>query len=426
MKKLYFAIALLFVTAVSAGRLGAQFDRYFHDRTLRMDYVHAGDASGEQFYFEELLDEPYWGGSKVNLVDTTFYGNYYLNVYDAATDSLIYSRGYSTLFWEWMATAEAMESNFAAGETVVMPYPRNDVRVEICSRDSSGRFVPVFERQLDVDSPFIRKERRSVYPVCDIHYSGNPAGKIDIVLLPEGYTAEEMDRFRKDCEEFAEGLFTFSPYAENSGKFNIRAVLAPSPESGTDMPVENTWKRTLLNSSFYTFGSERYVMSFDNRAIRDVASNAPYDFIYILVNSKKYGGGAIYNHYGISVAGNALKAKIYVHEFCHLFLGLGDEYVGTTSYDDMYNVRIEPWEANLTSLVDFESKWKDMLDENTPVPTPADRRHEGKLGVYEGGGYVAKGIYRPRMDCLMNTFKGDTFCPVCIRAILKQIEFYTE
>lgn len=423
MKKLMTSIVLVLVTIAAQ----AQYEKYFENRTLRMDYIHAGDSSHEEFYFKELIAEPYWGGSRKNLVDTTFYGNYYLNVYDQASGELIYSRGYTTLFWEWMATAEADTMNFSACESVVMPYPKQDIRLEICHRDKNGRFEPVFEKVVDVDSYFIRKERRMEYPSYDVLYSGDPARKIDIVLLPEGYTEDEMDQFREDCRQFAEGLFTFSPYKENRSKFNIRAVLAPSEESGSDMPAENMWRKTILNSSFYTFGSERYVMSFDNQSIRDLASNVPYDFIYILVNTQKYGGGAIYNHYGISVAGNEKKAKIYVHEFGHLFLGLGDEYVGTTSYDDMFDTSIEPWEANLTTLVNFNGKWEDMIEKGTPVPTPSDKKkYNDKVGVFEGGGYAKEGVYRPMVDCMMNTFKGDTFCPVCTRAILHQIAFYTE
>lgn len=425
MNKRVLLVAALFLLQITGAY--AQFEKYFLDKTLRMDYIHAGDSKHSEIYFQELLEEPYWGGSKVNLVDTMFYGNYYLNVYDLASNEPIYSRGYTTLFWEWQATAEADHSNFAACESVVMPYPRNDVRIEICGRDAKGNFEKRFEKVLDVDSYFIKKDRRMVYPTYDVHYTGNPARKIDIVLLPEGYTAEEMDKFKADCQQFAETLFSYSPFKENKQKFNIRAVMAPSQESGSDIPGENMWRNTILNSSFYTFDSERYIMTFDFKSARDLASNVPYDFIYILANSQKYGGGAIYNHYGISITGNASSSKVYVHEFGHLFLGLADEYVGTTSYNDMYDQSIEPWEENITTLVDFDRKWKDMLDEKTPIPTPVDKKHPDRLGVYEGGGYASKGIYRPLPDCMMNSiWVTDKFCPVCTRAILKQIDFYTK
>ena len=198
------------------------------------------------------------------------------------------------------------------------------------------------------------------------------------------------------------------------------------PIANFSQKAEYIWKNTILNSSFYTFDSERYIMTYDNKSLRDLSANAPYDFIYIIANTQKYGGGAIYNHYGISISGNLHAAKVYVHEFGHLFLGLGDEYVEVgSSYNDMYPTNVEPWEANLTTLTNFNKKWKDMLDKDTPVPTTYDPQNPKKLGAYEGGGYVSKGVYRPRYDCLMNTLSGDDFCPVCIRAIKKQIDFYT-
>ena len=307
-----------------------------------------------------------------------------------------------------------------------MPFPKNDVRIEICSRNKKGKFVKKFEYNVDIDSYFIKKDRRLQYPSFEVLYTGNSAHKVDIVLLPEGYTADEMEKFKADCQLFAEGLFSLSPYKENRNRFNIRAVLAPSRESGVDIPGEYIWKNTILNSSFYTFDSERYIMTYDHKSLRDLAGNVPYDFIYIIANTQKYGGGAIYNHYGISINGNLHAAKVYVHEFGHLFAGLGDEYVEIgSSYNDMYPKGVEPWEPNLTTLVNFNKKWKNMLDKDTPIPTPIDRSNIKKLGVYEGGGYMEKGIYRPRPDCLMNTLSGNEFCPVCTRAIKKQIDFYT-
>lgn len=414
------------VMLLQANSSWAQFDKYFHNKTLRMDYAHSGNNKHEEFYFEELLEEPYWGGSKHNLIDTTFYGNYYLNVYDAASNELIYSRGYCSLFGEWQTTDEATVTRRSCSETVVMPFPKNNARIEICSRNKKGKFEKKFEYTVDVNSYFIKKDRRMQYPTFDVHYTGDPARRVDIVLLPEGYTADEMEQFKADCKLFAEGLFSLSPYKETSNLFNIRAVLAPSKESGVDIPKENIWKNTILNSSFYTFDSERYVMTYDNKSLRDLSANVPYDFVYIIVNTQKYGGGAIYNHYGISISGNLHAAKVYVHEFGHLFLGLADEYVEIgSSYNDMYPTNVEPWEANITTLVNFDKKWKDMLDKGTPIPTPIDPKNIKKLGVYEGGGYVAKGVYRPRPDCLMNTLSGNDFCPVCTRAIKKQIDFYT-
>ncbi len=419
-------LILLFLI-VSTLIVNAQFEKYFHDKTLRIDYYHSGNNETEFYTFSQLLEEPYWGGSKVNLVDTFNYGKYYFKVFDIKTDSLLYSRGYSTLFGEWQTTDEAKTTSRSLMETVVMPFPKDDVRVEFYSRNKKGIFKKKFEYNVDVDSYFIKPERNLEYPAFDVHISGDPAKKIDIVILPEGYSKNELGLFINDCQKFANLLFSFSPYTENKDKFNIRAVLAASEESGNDIPGDSVWKKTLMNTRFYTFDSERYCMTMDNKSVRDLAANAPYDQIYILVNNEKYGGGAIYNYYSVSVNSNILASKIFVHEFGHGFAGLGDEYYNSpTSYNDFYPLDVEPWEPNITTLVNFDSKWKHLLKKKTPIPTPPKKKYLDKPGVFEGGGYVAKGVYRPAYDCLMKSFKGNKFCEACTEAIQKMIDFYSK
>ena len=419
-------LILLFLI-VSNLTVNAQFEKYFHDNTLRIDYYHSGNKKTEFYTFSQLLEEPYWGGSKVNLVDTFNYGKYYFKVFDVKTDSLLYSRGYSTLFGEWQTTDEAKTTSRSLLETVVMPFPKNDVRVEFYSRNKKGIFEKKFEYNVDVNSYFIKPERNLEYPAFDVHISGDPAKKIDIVILPEGYSKNELGLFINDCQKFAKLLFSFSPYTENKDKFNIRAVLAASEESGNDIPGDSIWKKTLMNTGFYTFDSERYCMTMDNKSVRDLAANAPYDQIYILVNNKKYGGGAIYNYYSVSVNSNIFASKIFVHEFGHGFAGLADEYyTSSTSYNDFYPLDVEPWEPNITTLVNFDSKWKHLLKKKTPIPTPLKKKYLNKTGVFEGGGYVAKGVYRPAYDCLMKSFKGNKFCKACTESIQNMIDFYAK
>jgi len=419
---------LLIILFVIIGLQGySQFDTYFLDKTLRLDYQHSGNSDEEFFYFDELIKEPFWAGSKVNLVDTFDYGNYYVKVFNKSNDSLLYSRGFSSLFREWQTTNEAKKIQRSFSEAVVFPYPKQIVDVVIYSRNWDGIFEEKYRQTVDPDDYFIKNDRRLVYPTFAVHKSGDPANTVDIVILPEGYSDKEMGLFIDDCREFADGLFSFAPYSDNKDKFNIVGVLAPSTDSGNDIPGKDIWKQTLLNTSFYTFNSERYCMTMDNKSVRDMAANAPYDQIYILVNNEKYGGGAIYNYYNVSVNSNKLAAKIFIHELGHGFAGLGDEYyTSSTSYNDFYNLEVEPWEPNLTTLIDFDGKWKDMIKKRTPIPTPDVEKYWKKLGVFEGGGYVAKGVYRPVHDCLMNSFEGDEFCPVCSRAIQKMIDYYCE
>ncbi len=423
MKMILFSLFLLFSSLQSF----ASFDEWFTNKTLRVDYYHSGNNATEFYSIDNLKSEPYWGGSHTTLVDTLNYGEYYFKVFDVVSNKLIYSRGYCSLFDEWQFTDEAKRTTRTFSETVVMPFPKKDVRIKFYSRNFEGIYVKMFEYTVDVKSYFISEEKPVGYPVYDALISGDPSVKVDILILPEGYTTAEMDKFKSDCDKFTSGLFTFEPYTQNRDKFNIRAVMAPSAESGTDIPGDKIWINTLLNSSFYTFDSERYLMTTDNKAVRNLASNAPYDQIYILVNSSKYGGGSIYNYYSTSVNSNASSAKIFVHEFGHGFAALGDEYDdGSTAFNEMYPLNLEPWEPNITTLTKFETKWKGMLTADTPVPTPVENGSGMKLGVYEGAGYVTKGLYRPTPDCMMRSFKVDKFCPVCSKAILKMIDIYTK
>jgi len=423
MKKLFVFFAFTFLFASGYG----QFDKYFKNKALRLDYYHTGTDSTELYSFDEMIIEPYWAGPKTNLVDTFEYGKYYFKVYSFKNDSLIYSHGYSTLFGEWQTTDEAKTTRRTFSESMIFPFPKEKVRVEFFSRNRDGQWVKKFEYVVSPFDKYIKRDRRLVYPYFDVWVSGHPENKVDIVLLPEGYTEEEMGKFIEDCRKFSDAFFSFSPYTENKDKFNIRGVLAPSPEAGADNPGRISWKNTILDASYYTFDTERYLMTRDYKSVCDLAANTPYDQIYILVNSKKYGGGSIYNFYNVSVTGSAFAPKIMIHEFGHGFAGLGDEYyTSATGYNDFYNLKVEPWEPNLTTLVAFDRKWKDMMKKNTPIPTPDIKKYYHTIGVFEGAGYVAKGVYRPYHDCLMNSFDGDKFCPVCTRAIQRMIDFYTE
>lgn len=422
MKKLAFII-LVFLHSFCF----AAFDDYFENKTLRIDYFHTGNHNTDIYSIDELIEEPYWGGSKTNLIEIFDYGKYFFKVYDAASNTLIYSRTYSTLFSEWQTTNEAKEAYKTFSETVTCPYPKVKIRVEFETRNRKGIFEKKFEYQIDPKNYFISRERKAVFPRKEILISGNPGEKVDIVIIPDGYTKEEMNKFISDANKFSDYLFKASPFKENKSKFNVYAILAPSVDSGTDIPGDGIWKNTVVGTTFYTFDSERYLMTSENKSLRNVASNAPYDQIYIIVNTSKYGGGAIYNHYATCVSENIHGEYIFSHEFGHSFAGLGDEYYeSSTSYNEFYPLDVEPPDPNLTTLVDFERKWKNMIDKDTPVPTPNELKYKSEVGVFEGGGYVAKGVYRPAYDCSMKSISVDNFCPVCRNAIQQMIDFYTK
>jgi hypothetical protein len=422
MKKLF----LLSLTLIAIGTQ-AQFKENFKNKTLRIDYVHSGSAEAEYWVFDTLYVEKYWGGSTTNLIDEFDYGNHKFEVYDAATNELLYSRGFSSLFREYQATAEGEHSCKAFDETVVMPYPRNAVNIVFYSRLEDMGWRKEFILPVDPKKRDIQKNDRNTFKAAKVHYSGKPNEKLDIVIIAEGYIAEEMEKFEQDCERFKGYILESAPYKENIDKINIWAVQAVSEESGTDLPGEEIWKNTVVGTNFYTFGSERYLTTEDMWSVRDVAANAPYDQIFILVNHEKYGGGGIYNYYSLGTSDNPAGDFLFQHEFGHAFAGLGDEYyTSDVAVEDFYPLDIEPWEPNITTLSDFNSKWKNMVSSSTPIPTPAEDKYNTTIGVYEGGGYVAKGVYRPFIDCTMKSVIYDAFCPVCKRGIQRMIDFYAE
>lgn len=419
MKKIL--LSILFIIPIYGA--SAQFDSKFEDKTLRFDFYHCGDAGSEEYYFSGMKQEPFWAGSKVSLTGGPQYGAQMFRLVDEATGQEIYSRGYSTLFNEWQTTPEAATVRKAMPESLVMPYPKRKARLEIYSRGHDGTFEKKFQYNIDPQSYSIRRFS-PLYQTSDVAVSADPHTSLDIVLIPEGYSASERGKFDEACLKFAEALFSYSPYKENTGRINIRGVWAPSAETGVSIPGAGIWKNTAARAVFYTFGMERYQMIEDFQNLRDIAAHAPYDYIYVLSNTDKYGGGGIFNFYGISSANNLQTGKIYIHEFGHVLLGLGDEYTGGVSYSDMYPPHREPWEENLTTLVDFESKmWHGMLAPGTPIPTPMTEPDSKLLGVYEGGGYVSEGVYRPLPQCIMNNLQSaEGFCPVCTAAIQRYID----
>lgn len=419
-------ILLLLSLTFTVGQAQIRYEDYFTDNTLRFDYQRCGTATSEQVYFEGMRQEGKWSGPRTRLIDPFPWGEYRVEVYDQSSKKMIYSRGYAGLFSEWQSTAESKVTSRCFYETVLLPYPKNPVKLRLLTRDRKTKLQKVFEYEIDPKDYFIKKEAGPVYKAYMVHDSGDPTKKIDIVFLPDGFTAGEMDQFRESVKKFSKGLFDSAPFTANEDKFNIWLVEAPSVESGTDIPGKGIYKETLLNTSFYTFDSERYNMTYDIKSVRDVAANAPYDAIIILVNSDKYGGGGVYNYYGCFTAYNPQSVGVFVHEFGHSFTWLADEYyTSDVAYSDYVDLTVEPIQPNVTTLVDFNKKWKSMVKPGTPIPTPRTHQYKGVVGAYEGGLYSAKGIYSPMNKCKMNWIN-DPFCPVCQKTIQEMIDYYTK
>lgn len=423
MKKLLPFLLVLLATGSFAQQ--PAYTDHFTNHTLRFDYQRCGTADSETVFFAQMVREGKWSGPRQHLIDPFPWGEYRVEVYDLASNQLIYSRGYAGLFSEWQTTAEAGKIRKCFYETVLIPYPKHAVRLELFSRDRSTQMNKVYEYVIDPENYFIRDGDGPRYPTYAIHDSGDPAEKVDVVFLPDGFTGKEMDLFRKAANEFAEALFETDPFDAREDDFNIWVVEATSKDSGTDIPGQDIWKETCLNSSFYTFDSERYLMTEDIRSVRDVAANAPYDLIIILVNTEKYGGGGVYNYYGTFSAFNPKSIGVWLHEFGHNFTWLADEYyTSDVSYADYIDQSYEPIQPNVTTLVSFDKKWKHLLKPGTPVPTPRTAEYEGVVGAFEGGLYSAKGIYSPVQKCKMNWID-DPFCPVCRQTIMDMIDYYT-
>ncbi len=419
-------IILSTIIIIASFKVNAQveYDNYFTDNQLRIDYYLFGNADTVSYALDKLVKEPKWGGPRAQLVDDMNYGMYFFEVTLPDTSLVLYSHGYNLLFGEWQTTDEAKKINKGFHDAVVMPFPKEPVVVTFYAKNEYLELIEQMKITVDPTDYFIKPAPKLPYEIYNVYGEYPVENAVDIVILPDGYTEQEMDKFVKDCQFFVKSLFSYEPYNRYQDRFNVRAVMVPSQDSDITMPGDKLYRNTALSCSFWIFDSERYCMTYDDETMKTLAGQVPYDQIYILANTKKYGGGGIFNSYCVSTTGNSYSSDVIIHEFGHGFVGLADEY----AYDgtDNYRLDVEPWEPNITTLVKFETKWKDMINDTVVVPTPNDKAYENTVGVYEGAGYQLHGIYRPMMDCLMRTFDGDKFCPVCQRAIERMIKHYTE
>lgn len=423
---LRFLFIILLVIFASTAPAQSGFDLYFHPNTLRIDFSLSGTHERTEVALEQLKQEPNWGGPRKNLVDKAGYGNYRYQAFDHKSGKLLYSKGFSSLFDEWQSTPEANQLTRSYYHVATLPFPKDTIDFTLDWRNERGVFETLFSIAINPNDYFILKETAPAYPVKQLAEYGTPDKKVDLVFLPEGYTASEMDKFQADIRRLTDYLFTIPPYNGHRSNFNLYAVLVPSAEPGTDIPGQHIYKHTAFNSTFYTFDSERYLTTRDMKSVHDAAAGVPCDQLYVLVNTPKYGGGGFYNFLNLCAADHVKSPQVFVHEFGHGFAGLADEYFANGVADEYYKLTIEPWEPNITTLVDFERKWKTMIAPGTPIPTPRTDEFNGVLGLFEGGGYTTKGVYSPVTDCRMRTNEAPGYCPVCSKAIDETIRLLTE
>jgi hypothetical protein len=418
---------LLCLIAVASTRAQV-FADHFADKTLRVDYIFNGNASGQAICLDGLSALPTWAGRKHHLAELPLEGNGQIVMRNAASGKTIYTTSFSSLFQEWLETDEARNVTKGFENTFLLPYPLQPVEIEITLLDPRRNVRASMKHIVHPNDVLIEQKGNShITPHKYLLHNDSPEKCIDVAILAEGYTLQEIQTFYEDADIACKSIFDHEPFKSMKKRFNVVAVASPSTDSGVSVPRLNEWKHTAFGSHFSTFYSDRYLTTSRVKAIHDALAGIPYEHIIILANTEEYGGGGIYNSYTLTTAHHPMFRPVVVHEFGHSFGGLADEYF----YDndvmtDTYPLDIEPWEQNISTQVDFAAKWKDMLSENTPVPTPAEVSENYPTGVYEGGGYSAKGIFRPAENCRMRTNEYPAFCPVCQRALRRIIEFYTE
>ena len=405
-------LCVLLLTATVA--LTAQdFNRYFTDRTLRLDYSFAGNAEKQTISLDELATMPRWYGKRQRLAELPLEGNGQITVRDHRTHEPIYRNSFSTLFQEWLTYDEAKTTSRTFENVFLVPMPKDTVDVTVDLRDNRRQVTTTFTHTVAPTDILIKHiGEHHVTPYITLNQADDTTRCIHIAYVAEGYTREEMPLFEKDARRAMDALFAHEPFKSLRGRFNVVAVESPSAESGTSTPHNGVWKNTALHSHFDTFYSDRYLTTLHLKDLHDWLAGTPYEHIIALVNTSEYGGGGILNSYNLAAMHHAQSLPVVVHEFGHSFGGLADEYAYDFEQIPMYPHDVEPWEPNITTRKDFKSKWEDMTGKQG-------------VGLYEGAGYSLKGVYRPCRDCRMRTNENPDFCPVCRRALTRLIDFYT-
>jgi hypothetical protein len=444
-------------------------------QTMRLDYYHTGDASSEVFSVDRIVIEPLpWAGDLKQAIDTSNLGKYLFEVSDVKTKQLLYSRGFASIYGEWETTDEAKTIKRTFQESLRFPAPSAPVSIVLKKRNARNNWQDIWTTMVDPADMFIdRSKRVAPAPLITIQKTGEPEARVDFLILGDGYTGAEAKKFEADARRLTEVLFATSPFKEHRKDFNVWAMSPPAAESGVSRPSTGIYRNSPIGATYDAFGSERYVLTFDNRSLREVAQHAPYEFIEVLVNNRTYGGGGIFNLYSTVASDNAFANYVFVHEFGHHFAGLADEYYTSSVAYAPAADRVEPWEPNVTALLDVSTlKWRNLASpfaNVTPIPTPwnkeafetysreiqkrraqlrkdkrpeeemealfreelehekkmfAAEKHFGEVGAFEGAMYEPRGYYRPEIDCIMFS-RTDKFCRVCRLAIERVIKMYS-
>lgn len=404
--------------AASASGDAQRFAENFQDSTLRVDYIFGGGAGKPvQVLLDRQSKTAGWAGRRTNLHALPYERNGTITVVDAVSRDTLYTNSFSSLFQEWLSTEEADSVARGYENTFLVPLPKREADIILLLRDNRHQPMASLTHRYSPKDELVMRKGQNPLPSVYLHKGAEPEKAIDVAILAEGYTPEEMDSFINHARMITDEILSYTPYKENKEKFNFIAVMSPSKDSGVTIPLKEDWKDTAFGSHFSTFHSARYLTTPNLKSVHDALSGIPYEHIVILVNTDNYGGGGIFNSYLMSAAKNKFVLPVSVHEFGHSFGGLADEYFYANEEGEDYPLDVEPWAPNITTLVDFSSKWEDMMPK---------KGEKSEVGLFEGGGYRSKGIYRPVETCRMRDNYHPTFCPVCERALQNLIDFYTK
>jgi hypothetical protein len=488
-RSVFFILSFFMPHILVCGISDVPFDEYFTDATMRVDFIHLGNAAQETIAIDQIYRQGQWAGNPSHPIDPFLYGRYAVKVYDALQGKMIFSKGFDSYFAEYKTTDPALQGQKKAfHESAMIPYPKKPVVFTIEIRNRKNEWRKIFSEEIDPDSVGIIKENlgRNV-KVFKLLKSGDPHKKVDVACIAEGYTRQEEKKVRRDFQRFMDSLFSLEPYISYKKSFNVYGVFMPSEESGCDEPRHGIFKNTAVGASFNSLGLSRYLLTEDNKSLRDIAAHVPYDALFIMINQKRYGGGGIYNLFCTFTSDSQWTEYLILHEFGHCFAGLADEYyTSSVAYNEFYPRGIEPLEPNITALMNPDKlKWRDLVSRETAIPTPwekeeYDRRalayqkirgdlneriaaqkrnkaasseirelerkaerlskehaenldallarsqFQGVVGAFEGAGYSSSGLFRPMLDCIMFTKGKKPYCQVCEQAIIRVIKFYTD
>jgi hypothetical protein len=456
---------------------------------MRIDYYHIGNSSSEEITIDKIYRYKVWAGNPNSLIDPSNVAVYYIKIFEAHSRKLLYSKGFNSYFGEYQLGSKGLKGiKKTFHESALIPYPKKDILFTIEKRNRKNIIKRIFSTTIDINDLCIEKNiYDSDVRVFKILDNGTPDKKVDIAIIAEGYKRSELDKVKKDFNKFVNVFFSQEPYKSRKKDFNIYGVFKPSGDSGCDEPSHDVFKNTVLNTSFYSMGSERYLLTEDNKSLRNIAGHVAYDTLFIMVNHSRYGGGGIYNFYCTFTADNTWNGYLILHEFGHSFTGLADEYYSSdTAYNEFYPRGIEPVEPNITALLNPDKvKWKSFLTDGIDVPSKWNKKkyddmdrayqkirhsmnkkiaemkrnkvnlklieeletranklsmeaskksdnflknskYAGKTGAFKGAGYSSDGLYRSMIDCIMFTKGIKPYCSVCRKAIEDKIDYYTK